>query len=144
MKKQNLIVLGVMILLATQVAAQEKTAQEKNAPAVDPALCQLLVKHVPAADVTYQPGYDLNGKPVVPADVTRSASIDLHKIQIPLTVNLARIYRIDTTQYPLRSYPHMPDQIGTLVVEDGHVLLNDIALTDQEQDNLSVLCLKQK
>ncbi|WP_299399353.1 hypothetical protein [Pelagibius sp.] len=31
--------------------------------------CQRLVRHVPAADVAYQPGVDVRGRPVAPADL---------------------------------------------------------------------------
>ncbi|HIC81294.1 MAG TPA: hypothetical protein EYP07_10060, partial [Kiloniellaceae bacterium] len=31
--------------------------------------CQRLVRHLPAADVAYQPGVDVRGRPVAPADL---------------------------------------------------------------------------
>lgn len=35
----------------------------------DLALCRLRAQHVAAADVTYKPGVDVHGNPVVPADL---------------------------------------------------------------------------
>ena len=39
--------------------------------------CQRLVRHVPAADVAYQPGQDVYGRPVAPADLAGGFQLDL-------------------------------------------------------------------
>src|SRR5690606_26258815 len=58
-------------------------------PTVPPE-CRILPEHRPAPDVAYQPGVDVQGKPVVPADVNQ-VPFDAagQTIVVPLTVDLA-------------------------------------------------------
>ncbi len=115
-------------------------------PAVDPKLCNALTKHTPSADVAYQSGVDANGKAVAPADVPGSPQMKLpDKINIPLTVNLAKTLNLDTSQYPYNTLGTGTEAwLGTLSVEGDKVTFNGQPLSDQQQDNLAVLCMKQK
>ncbi len=55
-----------------------------------PPECRILPDHRAQANVSYQAGVDVNGKPVVPADVN-SPQIALPKtIIVPLTIDLAK------------------------------------------------------
>lgn len=51
------------VFLSSPAAAEEPylTISERD--------CRLLTRHLPSADVTYQPGVDVRGKPVAPADL---------------------------------------------------------------------------
>ena len=52
--------------------------------------CRKLVQHVPADDVTYKPGVDVRGKPVVPADLGSGSAITIpDKINIQIGIDLA-------------------------------------------------------
>ncbi|MGE3624465.1 MAG: type II toxin-antitoxin system RelE/ParE family toxin [Bdellovibrionales bacterium] len=110
---------------------------------IDPALCNALVKHVPAPDVEYQPGVDVEGNPVAPADLPGQPRIKLpEKIHIPLTVSLAKVLHLDTLKYPWNQLgPGTEAQLGTLTVEGDQVSFNGQPLTDEQQDNLAVLCM---
>lgn len=116
-----------------------------DASFVDPALCRNLVQHVPSADVAYQPGVDVYGKPVAPADLPGSAQIQMpSQITIPLTFNLAKTLNLKTSQYPYNTLGAGTEGVlGTLTVEGNHVLFNGKPLSDSDQDNLAVLCMKQ-
>jgi hypothetical protein len=49
--------------------------------------CSRLVNHEPAPDVTYQPGVDVHGRPVAPADLGGGQQIQLPDvIYIPIEV----------------------------------------------------------
>jgi hypothetical protein len=119
------------------------TAAFAETPSVDPALCRALVKHVPAADVAYQPGVDVHGKPVVPADVPGSPPMQLpDQIKIPLTLNLAKTLNLNTAAYPANQLGSGSEaQLGTLTVEGDRVSFNGQPISDTQQDRLAVLCL---
>lgn len=55
-----------------------------------PAICKLLVKHTPAADVVYKPGVDVKGRVVTPADLNPSQIAVPDVIKVPVTVDLAQ------------------------------------------------------
>jgi hypothetical protein len=121
-------------------------AHASDKPAVDPAFCRALVKHTPDADVAYQPGVDVHGKAVAPADLPGAPQMQLpSQIKIPLTLNLAKILNLNVSAYPYNQLGTGTEaQLGTLTVEDGKVLFNDQQISDAEQDRLAVLCLQPK
>jgi hypothetical protein len=115
------------------------------ADGLEPSLCQAVVRHTPRADVTYQPGVDVNGNAVEPADVPGSPQMQLpNKIEFPVTVSLARVLNLDTTKFPKTQIgPGTEAWLGTLSVEGNDATFNGKPLTDAQQSNLSVLCMKQ-
>jgi hypothetical protein len=114
-----------------------------DSPKLDPAVCRQLVKHTPAPDVAYQPGVDVHGHYVAPADVGGAPQPQLPaKIQIPLTLSLAKVLNLNTSQYPYSQLgPGTEAQLGTITVEGNHATLNGQPLSDEQQDNLAVLCM---
>jgi len=142
MKNYDLIG-AVFVVLALSLASETFAA---TSPVVDPALCQSLVKHVPSADVAYQPGVDVSGKPVAPADVPGGTPLALpQKITIPLTLNLANTLHLDTSQYPASNFGAGTEAwLGTLTVEGDHVSFNGKPLSNEQQENLAVLCLQPR
>lgn len=117
-----------------------------NTPAVDPSLCRALVKHTPDADVAYQPGVDVNGKPVAPADLPGQPQMKLpDKIQIPLTLNLAKTLNLNTSSYPYNQLGTGTEaQLGMLTVEGDRVTFNGQPISDDQQDRLAVLCMQPR
>ncbi len=112
-------------------------------PTLDPNFCQALVKHVPDADVAYRPGVDVNGKPVVPADLPGSNDFQIQKpVTIPLTADLLSFLNLPTASFPFNTMGRTDIQLGTLTVDGDKVLYNGQPLTDEQQDNLAVLCMK--
>lgn len=131
------ILLGVFVTVVVALPAHAENEQDRR------ALCQTLVQHVPAPDVAYQPGVDVHGKPVAPADLP--GGFQLQKtFTIPLTVPLAKALGIPATDYPLSQLGTTSEvQIGTLTVDGDTVLYNGQPLTDAQQDNLAVLCMQE-
>jgi len=112
-------------------------------PKLDPSFCQKLVKHVPDADVAYQAGIDVHGKPVVPADLDGGQAIDLpQEITIPLTVDLMSFLNLDTRALPASAMKRNDLQLGTLTLRGDQVFYNGQPLTNAQQENMAVLCLK--
>ena len=91
-------------------------------------MCRILEQHIPRADVTYQPGVDVHGEPVVPADLNDSSGFQLPEtIKIPLSVDLA-------TDFGLKGFgsDELVAPLGVLeVTKDGRVLQNGKDLTDR-------------
>lgn len=118
-------------------------AAASTAPTIDTRFCQALIKHVPDADVAYQPGVDVHGKPVAPADLGSGYNIDLpQEITIPLTVDLKSFLHLNETGLPASAMKRTDAWIGTLTVKGDKVFYDGKPLTNEQQDNLSVLCLK--
>lgn len=72
---RKLLVLG---LLAAALASPAARAEPVTVT-VTREDCARLVPHVPDADVTYQPGVDVNGNPVAPADLDGGLQLELPK-----------------------------------------------------------------
>ena len=114
-------------------------------PQIDTRFCQALVNHVPDADVTYQPGVDVHGRPVVPADLESGyENIVPQEITIPLTVDLMHFLKMDTSALPTAAMKRNDVQLGTLTIKGDQVLYNGKPLTSAQQDNLAVLCMKPR
>jgi hypothetical protein len=132
---------GITLLLT---ALSQPVYAATQSSEINPALCSALVKHTPDAGVAYQPGVDVEGKPVAPADLPGAPQMQMpQKITIPLTVSLAKVLNLNTSQYPYNQLGAGTEaQIGTITVEGDKVSFNGKPLTDAEQDNLAVLCMK--
>ena len=121
--------LAILSLIFVVAPAMAQTVQM-------PPECRLLPEHRPAPDVAYQPGIDVKGKSVVPADIN-SSSIDVasQTVIVPLTVDLAERMQgqgIDGLQ--------LEGNLGYLEIHpDGRVSHNGQDWTSQ----VYVLCGKQ-
>lgn len=72
-------------LLSVSLCAFSATAQDAPPVTVSTEDCRRIVKHTPRADVTYKPGVDVYGNPVVPADV---ATVTPFKVPDIITMDL--------------------------------------------------------
>lgn len=116
---------------------------EKTPPTLDPAFCRALVKHTPAADVAYQSGVDARGKPVVPADLDGQPRLDLpEEIVLPITADMFKLLGLDQSKFPFQAMQRNDIYLGTLTVRGEQLFWNGKPLSDAQQDNLAVLCLK--
>ncbi len=130
-----------MALLASFASSPVLAAGD---PKLDPALCRALVKATPDASVAYQPGVDVDGNAVAPADLPGSSQIKLpSKIQIPLTLNLAQTLNLKTSAYPYNQLGQGTEAtLGVLTLEGDKVFFNGQEISDAQQDRLAVLCLQ--
>jgi hypothetical protein len=112
-----------------------------NTVVLTQADCSRLTAHVPSADATYQPGVDVRGRPVVPADLPGTPQIVMPEdVTIAITVDLQQRFGI-----PATSSLYKPEAaIGSVVVKpDGRATFNGQPLTNQEQSALAFLCQRQ-
>lgn len=103
--------------------------------AVDPMACRRLERHVPAPDVAYQPGVDVRGKPVAPADLPGGASAPVPNLHVEVTADMARHFGIALPDRLGRSAV-----IGTITVDGNRSTFNGQPLSAEAQFDLVVLC----
>ena len=103
--------------------------------------CAALVRHVGEPGVAYEPGVDVNGRPVVPADLGDTPEIELgEEIVIAITVDIDKRFNIPPTPDLFRPEAY----IGTVIVKkDGRAYFNGQPLTSEESHALAAACQKQ-
>lgn len=125
------------LLIASPAPAPAQTI------AIDRAACQRLVRHVPDADVAYQPGVDVSGKAVAPADLEGTPQMALPEtVTIRLTSDLVKW--LPKANFPYDKLQGSEVQLGIIAVTGDRVTYNGQPLTDAAQENLAVLCLDAK
>ncbi len=107
-----------------------------NAQEGQPPECRLLPEHKASADVAYQPGVDVQGKPVMPADINSAAmGLDKQSVIVPLNIDLAKRLQGNGVQGL-----NLESTLGFLEIQpSGRVLYNGQDLTSQ----VYVLCDKK-
>jgi hypothetical protein len=124
------VLLAVLTLAATISAAQAEIAVSRKD-------CERLVRHEPGPDVAYQPGVDVHGNPVAPADLGGGMQIELPDvIYIPIEVLIQEKYGIpaNSVLYNARA------QVGVVEVRGNRVFYEDQELTDPETAALEAVC----
>ena len=103
--RNPLVIMSVLMLSPVLLAATEQQQDE---------VCRLVPIHKPAADVAYQPGVDVDGNAVAPADLPSSGGIILPaEIGINLRVPLADVLGAATPRF-----------LGDAGVDVGQVTVN--------------------
>jgi hypothetical protein len=99
--------------------------------------CQSLIRYVPDPGVAFQPGVDVHGKPVAPADLPGSTIRSV----LPETVEF------DVSFYPLARarggrFNQSELYVGTVRYDlnTGEVLFNGVPLTNPEKDEMAERC----
>jgi hypothetical protein len=103
--------------------------------------CAALVRHVADPGVAYEPGVDVNGRPVVAADLGDTPEIKLpEEIAIAITVDIDKRFNI-----PPASDSYRPEAtVGNVIVKrDGRAYFNGQPLTSEESHALAAACQKQ-
>ncbi|MHA1600237.1 MAG: hypothetical protein ACTSW2_05380 [Alphaproteobacteria bacterium] len=126
-------------LVVSGIAAFPAVADETPVVTISKVDCDRLVKHQPAPDVAYQPGVDVNGNAVAPADLNGGIQIAVPEtIRIPIEVDLFDRFGI----------PANPDQyeadakVGEVIYQNGRAYFNGQPLQDEAAADLAELCQK--
>lgn len=124
----------VAALSATTVFADTVTISREG--------CAALQRYVPAPDVNYKPGVDVNGNAVAPADLDGGTP----PLEMPsdITISITSLLQqkfgipVDPNSYKPEAY------IGTVTVNaDGRAYFNGQPLQDDAAYELAQLCQKQ-
>lgn len=104
---------------------------------INPAVCSRLLTHVPAPDVAYQPGVDVHGNPVAPADLPSTAALALpDRYDVEITVDTARRFG-----FPIRSDRFDGEvDVGVVTIDGDRVLFNGRPVTGETEKALVALC----
>ena len=127
------IIGSIFLFLATVAWAAPVSAEI----AISRKDCDRLVNHEPAPDVTYQPGVDVHGRPVAPADLGGGQQIQLPDvIYIPIEVLIQDKYGIpaNSVLYDATAL------VGVVSVRGNRVYFEDQELTDPEVAALEQAC----
>ncbi len=122
-----------LFLLAASPAAAHETATVT----ITRADCARLVEHVPGPDVAYQPGVDIYGREVVPADLGGAPRIELPEtILIDIEVDLFERFGI-----PANPALYEADaEVGAVLYQDGRFTFNGQPLQDEAEAELAARC----
>lgn len=115
---------------------------------IDKSVCQLVNKHVPDADVEYQPGRDATGRRVAPADIPGTQDHLEDQIVIRLTNDAAKVFGLNMPSIQ-RGDDKIPlaeaeTNIGFVTLQNGKAYLDGKPLDASRQDELAVLCMQKK
>jgi len=127
------IIGSIFLFLATVAWAAPVSAEI----AISRKDCDRLVNHEPAPDVTYQPGVDVHGRPVAPADLGGGQQIQLPDvIYIPIEVLVQDKFGIpaNSVLYDATAL------VGVVSVRGNRVYFEDQELTDPEVAALEQAC----
>lgn len=125
-------------LLPVQVQADDTILRQQ----VSDDACAMMISHQPDSDVpaSYQAGVDVQGKPVVEADLSPSPLQAPDEVSFDLTVDIAQYLGVST----------LPKAEGLLglgritVKRDGQVMLDGQPLESGQESALRSLCAEEK
>ena len=126
--RRKSLLLFLLTILSLPAQAIEVTYSQE--------MCRLLAEYTLDKGVTYQPGVDVHGNAVAPADINGGSAFQLPEIiKIPLSVDLAQRFGLpDFTDGELSA------PLGILeITKDGQVLQDGRDLTAQAK----VICDKK-
>jgi hypothetical protein len=127
------IVASIALVLLAAVWAPPASAEV----AISRRDCQRLVRHEPAPDVAYQPGVDVHGRPVVPADIGGGSQIELPDvIYIPIEVLLQDRFHIPANSVLYQATA----EVGVAALRGNQVYYQDQLLSDPETAALEAAC----
>lgn len=111
-------------------------AQERATVAISRADCARLVAHLPSADVAYQPGVDVHGRPVTTADLNAHPIRTPDDFTIEIDIDLFERFGIpvDPTRYQASA------KIGEVEVRGDRAYFNGQPLQDEAQADFAERC----
>lgn len=104
--------------------------------------CMALVAHHPAADVTYQPGVDVHGRYVAPADLPGSQPADILPGKLRFDVQVNPLAHGSATQAAKYSNTTMSVARVEVDMKTGAATLNGRPLGDMQSRALLEACHK--
>jgi len=135
---QSLIVTAWMIVIIVIVASAPSRAAERTI-AIARSDCELAVRYVTPPGVDYQPGVDVNGRPVAPADLDDGRRLQLpESIPVFITDNLRRRFHV-----PHHSALYDTDAVAGIVelrLSDNRLTIGVVEIGSAEADALAATC----
>lgn len=140
-----LFLVAALAVCGGPALAQQDAASQPVRIVITKTDCSRLIRHVPAPDVAYQPGVDVKGRAVAPADMPGSGADAIpgllpDVLEIPLTIK-----PMQGATYAKRGSGDSQATLGTVRYDmnKGTFTFNDRPLTSPEQEELSRACQKR-
>ncbi len=130
---------GILLALLLALAPALPAAAEESYLTLSQEDCARLARHYPSGDVAYQPGRDVRGKPVAPADLDGGSGLILPEaVVIPIEVDLFERYGIPANQDNFKGDIF----IGEVVVDvaTGRAIFNGQPLQSEAEAELAARC----
>jgi len=126
-----------LLLLAPLVA--DKSAAGEHTIKITRHDCDQLVEYVQGPDVAYQPGVDVDGRPVAPADLDGGWQVRLPEV---ISIDITRDRLESSGLSPLSPLFQAEAFIGVVDIDlaNGHVRFNGADLSDPETQALAAFC----
>lgn len=130
--------LAISALLTALLALPDAAAQQSVTVTITEDDCTRLVEHVPADDVAYRAGVDVDGAAVTPADLGGGTNIPAPKeIEIPIQLDLQAKMGVPANP---GLYQTKDTTVGIAVWREGRVWYNGEPLGDPETARIAALC----
>ncbi len=113
---------------------------------VGPDACQALISHRPTDDVAYQPGVDVHGNDVAPADLNSAGTVNFgpdHEFWLPIEVPLEDVVTIAATD-SMNAIRNSNIGAGTVTVKNGQAYFNGEPLGDAGSHAIAKACAEQQ
>ena len=130
---RTVTIAALAIIAATTSRAAERTI------AIARSDCELAVRYVPPPGVAYQPGVDVSGRPVAPADLDDGRRLQLpDSIPVVITDDLRKQFGLpdDSPLFDSNAFVGIVE----LRLSDGRLTFNGVELNDREADALAAMC----
>ncbi len=136
----------ILAILAVAMGAGARAAD--RAPAhgrkvmVDRRICDSVTRYVQPPGVAYEPGVDVNGNPVAPADLPGGNTWTPPKtLQFPVILNPFNIHgSSSSTAAKEFSNTQMPVAHVTVDLDSGEVLLDGKPISDTDAQAIAAAC----
>lgn len=134
-----------LMLLALVLSAASSRAGAETV-VVTQADCDALTAYEPSEDVTYQPGVDVDGNAIAPADLDDSGQLHLAKdreywFDVSVPLNQAIDIDADSSLAPVGQ---SDIYVGSVSVKDGQVFFDGQPLGSEEAHALAEACRKMQ
>ena len=130
---RTVTIAALAIVACTTARAAERTI------AIARSDCELAVRYVAPPGVAYQPGVDVNGRPVAPADVDSDHRLKLRdSIPVIISDDLRKQFGLpdDSPLFDANAYLGIVE----LRLSDRRLTFNGVELSDREADALAAMC----
>ena len=130
--------IGVTFVVLSLLGGATSSAAERTI-AIARSDCELAVRYTPPPGVAYQPGVDVNGHPVAPADLDGDRRLQLpESIPVVITDDLRKRFGLpdDSPLFDSNAFIGIVE----LGLSDRRLTFNGIELSDREADALAAIC----
>ena len=127
------VTIAILAIMAAPASAAERTI------AVARSDCELAVRYVAPAGVDYQPGVDVDGRPVAPADLDDGRRLQLPE-SIPVIISEDTRKRFHVSHHSPLFDADAVVGIVELRLSDRRLTFNGVELSDPEANALAAMC----